>query len=202
MFVSAPFRREFYARPVLVVARSMVGCHLVSDTEPGRVVVRVTEVEAYAGADDGASHAHRGQTARNAAMFGPPGHAYVYFTYGMHWCLNVVAEADRVPAAVLVRAGEVIEGVETARSRRTPGKDRDLARGPARLAQALGITGDVNGADLTRADGALHLRAGSPPADGQITEGPRVGIRSATQLPWRLWITGDPTVSTFRPAAT
>ncbi|HVE64772.1 MAG TPA: DNA-3-methyladenine glycosylase [Mycobacteriales bacterium] len=196
----APLPRAAYGGPVLGVARALLGCFVVSDSAEGPVVMRITEVEAYAGADDAASHAHRRQTARNAPMFGPPGHAYVYFTYGMHWCLNVVAEAAGTPAAVLVRAGQVVDGVELARIRRTPGRDRDLARGPARLAQALGVTGALNGADLTIADAALRVHPGPPVDDREVSHGPRVGIRSAVDLPWRLWLTDDPTVSTFRPA--
>ena len=197
----APLRHDFYARTVLDVARDLLGCHLVSDREPGRVVLRITEVEAYAGSADAASHAHRGETRRNAAMFGTPGRAYVYFTYGMHWCLNVVADVAGEPAAVLLRGGEVIDGLAIARSRRTLGKDRDLARGPARLAQALGVTGDLNGTDLTSRNAVLRLHPGSRADDGEISVGPRVGIRTATELPWRLWINGDPTVTPFRPAA-
>jgi DNA-3-methyladenine glycosylase len=192
--------RSFYARPVLEVARGLLGCRLVS-TVDGRVVVRVTEVEAYAGADDPASHAHRRETARNAVMFGPPGHAYVYFTYGMHWCVNLVAEQPGVPAAVLLRAGEVVEGVELARSRRGAARDRDLARGPARLAAALGVTGACNGLDVTRGSSAVVVEPGDAVPDSSVVSGPRVGIRTATDLPWRLWVAGDAAVSDFRAGA-
>ncbi len=195
----APLRRTAFTRPVLEVARNLLGCLLVSDVGDGRVVLRITEVEAYAGTDDAASHAHRRRTTRNAAMFGPPGHAYVYFTYGMHWCLNVVAESDGTPAAVLVRAGEIVDGVDLVRTRRTPVKDRDLARGPARLAQALGITGVLNGADLTTDQSIVRVHPGARPAHAAVSRGPRVGIRAAVDLPWRFWITGDQFVSTVRP---
>ena len=182
------------------MARDLLGRHLVSDVGGGVVVVRITEVEAYAGATDAASHAHRRQTTRNAVMFGEPGHAYVYFTYGMHWCVNLVAEPAGTAAAVLLRAGEVVGGMDVARTRRPGGPARDVARGPARLARAAGIDGSVNGVDVTRR-GPLHLCPGEPVADDVVARGPRVGIRSATDLPWRLWIAGDPTVSAFRSGA-
>ena len=182
------------------MARGLLGCRVVS-TLGERVVVRITEVEAYAGAADEASHAHRRQTARNAVMFGPPGHAYVYFTYGMHWCVNLVASAAGDPAAVLLRAGEVTGGVDVARARRGGVRDRDLARGPARLASALGITADCNGADVTRRGSPLVVLAGAAVPDDRVSVGPRVGIRTATDLPWRLWVTDDPTVSDYRPGA-
>lgn len=163
--------------------------------------MRITEVEAYAGADDPASHAHRRRTDRNAVMFGPPGNAYVYFTYGMHWCLNLVASRDGDPAAVLVRAGEVVIGGDLARSRRNGCRDRDLARGPARLASALGVDGACNGLDVTRRGSTLHLLPGDPVDDAGVATGPRVGIRAGADVPWRLWLAGDPTVSDYRPGA-
>lgn len=155
------------------------------------VAVRITEVEVYDGAHDPGSHAFRGMTRRNAVMFGPPGHLYVYFTYGMHHCTNLVTGPDGDPGAVLIRAGEVIDGLELARSRRGSSTDRDLARGPARLCQALGLTLADNG---IRAD----LEAGQPPAS--YATGPRVGLRHAADRPWRFWIPGDRTVSAYRPA--
>lgn len=157
----------------------------------GGVAIRLTEVEAYAGPDDPGSHAFRGRTPRNAVMFGPPGRLYVYFTYGMHHCANLVTGAEGDPGAVLLRAGEVVDGIELARERRGDVRDRDLARGPARLCQALGLTLADDGivADLTRGPGA--------PA---FATGPRVGLRHAADRPWRFWIEGDPTVSAYRPA--
>ena len=157
----------------------------------GGVSVRLTEVEAYAGADDPGSHAHRGPTDRNAVMFGAPGHLYVYFVYGMHHCANLVTGPAGAAGAVLLRAGEVVGGMELARERRPRIGDRDLARGPARLCRALGIDLGDNGvrADLT--PGELPER---------ISTGPRVGLRQAAERPWRFWVTGDPTVSTYRPA--
>lgn len=163
----------------------------------GEVGVRLTEVEAYAGPDDPGSHAFRGQTRRNAVMFGRRGHLYCYFTYGMHVCANVVVGEDGDPGAVLVRAGEVVSGVELARSRRPGASDRDLARGPARLCRALGIGLEHNGLDL--AAGEVRLDPGEPVTT--VSTGPRVGLRGAPNRPWRFWVTGDPTVSLYRPAA-
>jgi DNA-3-methyladenine glycosylase len=161
------------------------------------VTVRLTEVEAYAGPLDPGSHAFRGRTERNAVMFGPPGHLYVYFTYGMHFCVNVVCGPEGDPSACLLRAGEVVEGLDLARERRPGARDRDLARGPARLTRALGLTREQNGADLGR--GPVRLEAGERVAE--VSTGPRVGLRAAPDRPWRFWVTGDPTVSAYRPAA-
>jgi len=179
--------------PVLEAAPGLLNAVL----RHGDVAVRLTEVEAYDGANDPGSHAFRGQTPRNAVMFGPPGHLYCYFTYGMHVCCNVVCGPPGTASAVLVRAGEVVDGIETARERRPGAKDRDLARGPALLCRALGIQLDHNGTDLS--SGPITLEAGSPPAD--VSTGPRVGLRAAPDWPWRYWVTGDPTVSAYRPAA-
>ncbi|TDO63783.1 DNA-3-methyladenine glycosylase [Kribbella sp. VKM Ac-2571] len=175
---------------------------LRSTTDEGTVAVRLTEVEAYDGPNDPGSHAYRGQTARNAVMFGPPGFLYVYFTYGMHFCMNVVVGPDSTPSAVLLRAGEVIEGVELARLRRNqsvPMKtDRDLARGPARLCVALGIGREGNGVDLLAKNSPIALLDGVG-FDGVPATGPRVGLREAADRPWRFWIPNDPTVSPYRP---
>ncbi len=184
--------REVLAGPVLEVAPRLLGAFLTH----GDVAVRLTEVEAYDGPNDPGSHAFRGRTPRNAAMFGEPGHLYVYFTYGMHHCCNVVCGPPGTPSAVLLRAGEVVRGAEIARSRRTSRSDRDLARGPARLCQALAIGLAENGADLT--SGPLTLELGE-----QVTEvstGPRVGLRGAPDRPWRFWESGAATVSPYRPA--
>ncbi len=186
--------RAFYDRPVTEVARDLLG----RDLTHGGVTVRLTEVEAYRGADDAASHAFRGPTPRNAVMFGPPGHVYVYFTYGMHWCMNVVCQEEGVSAAVLLRAGRVIAGEEAALARRPGSSVRDLARGPARLCKALGIDGVLNGADLLR--GPVSLSAGEPVPDSAVTTGPRVGVAAEKERPWRYWVAGDPTVSVYRPA--
>jgi DNA-3-methyladenine glycosylase len=183
--------------PVLDVAPRLLGAVLRHETAEGAVAVRLTEVEAYDGPNDPGSHAYRGRTARNDVMFGPPGRLYVYFTYGMHFCCNVVIGAEGDPAAVLLRAGEVVEGRDLARTRRRGG-DRELARGPARLCQALGIDLAHNGADLS--SWPLTLTPGSAPAD--VSTGPRVGLRQAADRPWRFWAADDPTVSVYRPAAT
>ena len=190
--------RSFYARPADAVAPELLGCVVESETSEGRVSVRLTEVEAYAGEDDPASHAWRGPTPRTEVMFGAPGHVYVYFTYGMHWCANLVCASDGVAAAVLLRAGEVVAGEQLARERRGPTPpQRRLASGPANLARALGLDGAWHGDDVTRAAGRLRVRAGSAPAE--VLAGPRVGITRAVEVPWRFSAAGDPTVSAPRP---
>ncbi len=187
--------RDFYDRPVLDVARDLLGRHVAN----GDAVLRLVEVEAYRGADDPGSHAFRGPTPRNSVMFGPPGHLYVYFTYGMHWCANVVCQREGEAGAVLLRAASVVAGLDAVRERRGDrAPDRDLARGPARLTKALGIDGHWNGTDLVR--GAVQLHAGTPVADSLVRCGPRVGLTGAgAPTPWRFWIDGDPAVSTYRP---
>jgi DNA-3-methyladenine glycosylase len=181
------------AGPVLEAAPRLLNAVL----RHGEVAVRLTEVEAYDGADDPGSHAFRGATPRNAVMFGPAGHLYCYFTYGMHVCCNVVCGPEGRASAVLLRAGEVVDGVELARDRRPGAVDRDLARGPARLCRVLGIELAHNGTDLVA--GPVTVTLGEPPAE--VSTGPRVGLRAAAERPWRFWATGDPTVSTYRPAA-
>ena len=180
---------------VLDVAPRLLGAVL----RRGEVAVRITEAEAYDGENDPGSHAFRGATARNAVMFGPAGHLYVYFTYGMHYCCNVVTGTEGRAGAVLLRAGEVVAGHELARTRRRSARDRDLARGPARLCQALGITRDDNGVDLSWGPVVLELAATPVPA-AAVSRGPRVGLRGAPDRPWRFWITGEPSVSVYRPA--
>jgi DNA-3-methyladenine glycosylase len=186
--------RSFYDRPVLEVARDLLGCIVTAND----VSVRLTEVEAYDGANDPASHAFRGETPRNAVMFGPPGHAYVYFTYGMHFCVNLVCAPSGIAAAVLLRAGEVVAGAEVAAARRPGAPIRDLARGPARLCLALGVDRTLDGTDVVVRPSAITVDAGKPVSDGQVLAGPRVGIASAAERPWRFWIAGDPTVSAYR----
>ena len=187
------------SRPSLEVAPELLDAVLRHRTAEGTVGVRLTEVEAYAGADDPGSHGYRGMTARNEVMFGPAGHLYVYFTYGMHYCCNVVVGTPGTASAALLRAGEVVEGVDLARRRRIRSSDRDLARGPARLCQALGIDRRHNGTDL--GTGALTLTLGAPPAREHVMTGPRVGLREAADHPWRFWLRDEPTVSAYRPAA-
>ncbi len=241
-----PVSRDFFARPAVEVAPELLGCILEHETAAGLVAVELTEVEAYAGQTDPASHAYRGKTRRNAVMFGPPGHAYVYFTYGMHFCVNLVCLGV---GAVLLRAGAVIEGESLARARRSnrrPGGARnqetspqapahqprqaplawrDLARGPARLCQALDIDRSLDGADVcvassplrlrlagldTNAGGRTTARSGTVLAQGDdplqtppsIACGPRVGVSMAAEVPWRFWLAGDPTVSVYRRGGT
>ena len=184
---------ELLAGPVLEVAPRLLGGVL----RHGDVAVRLSEVEAYDGPNDPGSHAFRGRTRRNAVMFGPPAHLYCYFTYGMHVCANVVTGPEGDPSAVLLRAGEVVEGLDAARERRPGVKDRDLARGPANLCRALGIGLEHDGLDLVH--GAVRLEPRAPVHP--VSTGPRVGLRGAPERPWRFWITEDPTVSTYRPAA-
>ena len=198
--------REFFARPSVEVAPDLLGCVLEHETADGLVAVELTEVEAYAGRSDPASHAYRGKTRRNAVMFGPPGHAYVYFTYGMHFCVNMVCLGEEGSAsAVLLRAGAIIAGEDLARARRARGPgvvaSRDLARGPARLCQALAIDRSLDGADVCVAQSPLRVRAGAghPARSATILTGPRVGVSSAAEIPWRFWYEGDPTVSVYRP---
>ncbi|HQR79797.1 MAG TPA: DNA-3-methyladenine glycosylase [Actinomycetota bacterium] len=159
------------------------------------VAIRIVEVEAYAGHRDPASHAYRGPSARNEVMFGPPGFAYVYLSYGMHWCLNVVCHPPGIGGGILLRAGEVISGIDEARQRR--GGRRDLARGPGRLGQALAVTIADRGCDLRT--GRLRLEPAVAGAD--VTRGPRVGVSRAADRHWRFWIADDPFVSVYRRSA-
>lgn len=194
--------RADLAGPAERVAPLLLGAVLES-REPrgalGPVTVRITEVEAYGGAGtDPASHAHRGPTERNAVMFGEAGHLYTYFVYGKHWCANVVCGRPLDGTAVLIRAGEVLTGIEVARLRRGGQRpDRDLARGPANLAVVLGVDRRHNGIDLFDDASMVRLLPGpsGPLPPGDVACGPRVGIRHAADRPWRWWIAGDPTVS-------
>jgi DNA-3-methyladenine glycosylase len=201
--------RDFFARPAVQVAPDLLGTVIEHQTADGLVAVELTEVEAYMGEADPASHAYRGKTRRNAVMFGPPGHAYVYFTYGMHFCVNLVCLGDGSASAVLLRAGRVIAGEELARARRIKAAAtvsfRDLARGPARLCEALDIDRSQNGADVAVADSPLRVRWPDASttvrsAERKVVSGPRVGVSSAAEVPWRFWWEGEPTVSAYRPA--
>lgn len=193
--------RDFFDRPVDEVAPALLGCLLSRVTREGEVVVRLTEVEAYSGAVDPASHAFRGRTARNAVMFGRPGHAYVYFTYGMHFCVNLVCGREGTASAVLLRAGEIVVGEGLAAARRPRSSVRDLARGPARLCQALAIDRGLNGADVCAdSNGSLlRIRAGESVDQGLVRTGPRTGVSTGRETPWRFWIEGEPSVSVYRP---
>ena len=245
--------RGFFAGSSLEVAPRLLGCVLEHESGDGLVAVMLTEVEAYDGSADPASHAYRGRTSRNAVMFGEPGHAYVYFTYGMHFCANLVCRPTGTASAVLLRAGRVIEGIPLAAARRAAGRngdrrraadperpggqerpsgpeppgdpggsgdpgqpalpgapgvisaamERELARGPARLCQALGIDRGLDGADACDPGSPLRIRPAPEAGPGlpvpDISRGPRVGISAAADRPWRFWLSGDPTVSPYRP---
>jgi DNA-3-methyladenine glycosylase len=192
-----PSPRTVLDRRSTEVAPLLLGWRLVSDTAEGRVVVELTEVEAYAGTADPASHAYRGPTPRNEVMFGPAGHLYVYLSYGMHWCANIVTGPTGEASAVLLRSGRVVEGADLAGRRRGPSvRDRSLARGPACLTSALAITRDHNGVDLL-AGGPLRLQASEPGA-ADVAAGPRVGVSTAPDVEWRFWVAGDDTVSAYR----
>lgn len=182
--------RRFYDREVTEVAPDLLNKILVRGPRAARIV----EVEAYRGDEDPASHAYRGPTKRNATMFGPPGHLYVYFTYGMHWCANAVCRPVGTGHAVLLRAGAPLDGLDEMReARRAGARDRDLCRGPARFCQAFSVTGPDDGTDLVRGDIRICDDGTPPPAVPGC--GPRVGIRQAADRPWRWWVPGDRNVS-------
>ncbi|MEU6536319.1 DNA-3-methyladenine glycosylase [Streptomyces sp. NPDC047000] len=196
-----PLPRKFFDRPVLEVAPDLLGRLLVRSTPDGPITVRLTEVEAYDGPNDPGSHAYRGRTPRNEVMFGPPGHVYVYFTYGMWFCMNLVCGPEGRASAVLLRAGEVVEGADLARERRAAARnDRELAKGPARLATALGIDRALNGTDVcATAATPLRILTGTPVVAGRVRSGPRTGVSGDGGVhPWRYWIDDDPTVSPYR----
>ena len=198
MLVGGSADREVLAAPVLTVAARLLGARLSHTTAAGTVTVRITEVEAYAGPNDPASHAFRGPTRRTEVMFGPAGRLYVYRSHGLHWCANVVTGVDGEASAVLLRAGAVVEGRSLVRQRRGPRiPERDLTRGPGRLCQALGITDALGGVDLL-GGGPVRLEVERPLPDDQILAGPRVGVSRAADRPWRFWIAGDPCVSAYR----
>jgi DNA-3-methyladenine glycosylase len=185
-------KRHDLAGPSIRVAPWLLNKLLVRGDRAGRIV----EVEAYAGAADPASHAFGGPTPRNATMFGPAGHLYVYFTYGMHWCANVVTGPDEVVGAVLLRALAPVEGLEAMRVlRRHAPRDRDLCSGPAKLCQAFGIDRALDGADLVTGDRGVLLVDDGTPSPRRPGRGPRVGITRAVEKPWRWWVPGDPNVS-------
>jgi DNA-3-methyladenine glycosylase len=195
-----PVVRERLAGPALELAPRLLGAVLVSHVGDAEVAVRLTEVEAYEGVDDPASHAFRGQTRRTDVMFGPPGHLYCYFTYGMHWCANIVCGSDGHASAVLLRAGEVIRGIDGARLRRPAAKSTaELARGPARLASCLGLGAGHNGVDLCDPGSTVQLDSMPRRRAPGVRSGPRVGITTATDRPWRFWLADEPSVSVFRP---
>ena len=185
--------RSFYQRPTLAVARDVLGARLVRVERNGhRSSGLIVEAEAYIGSDDLGCHAHTGRTARNASMWGPAGHAYVYFTYGMHWCLNLVTEADGFPAAVLLRALLPLEGLPRMRRRRGAAGEASLTGGPARLCQALSIDRRFDRHDLCAQQATLFLESGPPIAEEDVTTSPRVGLNNVPEpwrsLPWRFLI--------------
>ncbi|WP_402468113.1 DNA-3-methyladenine glycosylase [Isoptericola aurantiacus] len=200
---------SWYARSVHLVARDLLGAHLVRRHPDGDVVLRITEVEAYGSDDDPASHAFRGPTARNRSMFGRPGRLYVYRHLGLHHCVNVVCGAVGDAGAVLLRAGEVVDGVELARARREAAgrcdSDRQIARGPARLAVALAMDLDDDTTDLTDPGGAVFVDLPVDPLPRTIATGPRVGVggegADAERFAWRSWLVDEPSVSAYRPVA-
>ncbi|HEY3672620.1 MAG TPA: DNA-3-methyladenine glycosylase [Acidimicrobiia bacterium] len=189
--------RSFYARDSLVLAPDLLNKVLVTTTDDGvRLAARIVEVEAYCGSDDAGSHAYRGMTPRTEVMFGPPGRLYVYFTYGMHWCANVVATKDGDAAAVLLRAAAPVDGIEIMRERRVKARrDRDLLAGPARLCQAFALTGEHNGADLVRGPVRIVDDGVAPPAEPGVST--RIGLTPGRgdDHPWRFFVPGDPNLS-------
>lgn len=199
-----PLTRDFFDRSVLDVAPDLLGRTLVRHSDEGTIEVRLTEVEAYAGEVDPGSHAFRGRTARNSVMFGPPGHTYVYFTYGMWHCLNLVCGPEGHAGGVLLRAGEINVGAGLARVRRVSARnDKELAKGPARLATALNVDRTLNGSDLFAGPApALSVLHGTPPPPDQVRSGPRTGVGGdGAHQPWRFWIESDSTVSPYRAHA-
>lgn len=192
-------QREQLSVDVLPAAQLLLGCRLVAERPEGTVIARLVEVEAYRGSDDPAAHSYRGRTPRNAVMFGPPGHLYVYFVYGMHFCANISCLPDGEPGAVLLRAAEVVSDVDVARRYRpTARSDSELARGPARLATLLGLRREHNGLDLTDPASPVRLLPGDSVPVEDIRTGPRVGVAAAQDRPWRFWVHDSPAVSVYR----
>ncbi|MFD4544555.1 DNA-3-methyladenine glycosylase [Streptomyces bauhiniae] len=196
-----PLPREFFDRPVLEVAPDLLGRLVVRTTPDGPIALRLTEVEAYDGPNDPGSHAYRGRTPRNDVMFGPPGHVYVYFTYGMWHCVNLVCGPEGTASGVLLRAGEIVEGAELTRERRLSARnDKELAKGPARLATALDVDRALDGTDAcATGDTPIRVLTGTPVPPEQVRSGPRTGVAGDGGVhPWRFWVADDPTVSPYR----
>lgn len=193
------FTRDELAVDPLQLAERLLGSELESHSPEGTVRARIVEVEAYRGLDDPASHCYRGRTARNEVMWGPAGHLYVYFIYGMHFCANVVGLGDGQPGAVLLRAGEIMTGQSLARARRPTARGGGaVAKGPAVLTSMLGLDRHHNGVDLIDPASSVRLFAGTPVPGDRIRTGPRVGVAAAMDIPWRFWVDGSPAVSTYR----
>ena len=184
--------REFYNRPTLKVAKELLGKYLVMNMEGKKLSGKIVETEAYRGLYDPASHAYGGMTPRNRIMFGEPGHAYVYFTYGMYYCLNVITERKGVPAAVLIRALEPMEGIEIMKRRRKREKPEDLTSGPGKLCQAMGINKTLNGADLVGKTIYLENRGEKA---GKIVSTDRIGIDEGKEKKWRFYLKDNKYVS-------
>ena len=188
--VNSPLSCNFYNRPTLTVARELIGARLVRILDGVKLVGIISETEAYISQKDLACHAKAGRTARTAVMFGEPGHAYVYFTYGNHWMLNAVTEREGFPAAVLIRAIQPIEGADIMSARRS-GRD---TFGPGKLTQAMGITKSENGVDLTETTSGLWIEAGVKIPNSLVTKGPRVGLNNTPEpwlsKPWRFLVRG------------
>ena len=195
MTIEFVLSRSFYTRDTLTVAKELLGKHLVRRVGNGELVGRIVEVEAYGGGDDPASHAYRGVTARSRLMFGEGGFAYVYFTYGKHYCFNVVTGREGVAGAVLVRALEPLSGIEIMRRNRGMKSVRDLTNGPGKLTEAMGITREQNGVDLTKR-GELFLCRARVVEGFEVVVGRRVGIRVGVEKPWRFYIKNNKFVST------
>ncbi|RMG64568.1 MAG: DNA-3-methyladenine glycosylase [Calditrichaeota bacterium] len=193
-----PLPRAFYHRDTVTVAQELLGCYLVRRLGGELLIGRIVETEAYVGESDPACHAARGKTARNAVMYGPPGYAYVYFIYGMYYCLNAVTEREGFPAAVLIRALEPVAGLETMKRLRRTSRVENLTNGPGKLCQAMAIDRELNGADLCGSD--LVVVPGNRIEATKILATPRIGIREGTEHLWRFLLAGNPWVSHARPS--
>ncbi|HYB07853.1 MAG TPA: DNA-3-methyladenine glycosylase [Nitrososphaerales archaeon] len=186
--------REFFQKYTPLVARGLLGCRLVRVVEDERLSGIIVETEAYRGRRDPASHAFRGKTSRNEVMFGPAGCAYVYFVYGNNWCLNVTTESEGIPGAVLIRAIEPLEGIPYMRNKRKSKSPRALTNGPGNLTQAMGVSGELNGVDMTRS-GQLFIEVGPKTERTQIAASSRVGVTAGKRFRWRFYLVGNPFVS-------
>ncbi|GAA2478840.1 DNA-3-methyladenine glycosylase [Streptomyces thermolineatus] len=191
--------RDFFARPAHLVAPELLGRVLLR-REPGQTIaLRITEVEAYEGTTDPASHGYRGKTLRNATMFGPAGHLYVYWIYGMHHAANLVCGRAGESNGVLIRAGEIVRGHAHAASRRHTAKNHhELAKGPGRLTLALGIDRSLDGTDVCAPDSPVRVHEGTPAPSAAVLSGPRTGVSKGHETPWRFWLAQDATVSPYR----
>lgn len=189
-----PLPREFYSRDTLVVAKDLLGKYLIRHLNDENIVAKIVEVEAYRGSDDPASHAYKGQTPRNQLMFGKAGFSYVYFTYGKHYCLNVTTEKEGIPGAVLIRAIEIMDGLELARQNRKANSLVNLSNGPGKLTEALNITKIHNGLDLTERN-ELFIRHSEIDRSHEITVSRRIGIKAGSEKLWRFYFKDSTFVS-------